>query len=109
MNKSEFVEYFIEYLLDNDKSFAKLSFKEQKNYAQTVVDTFFSSITESLAVGDRVELRGLGIFLVKQYKNAVNRNPNSKSKKIIPLKKLPAFKMSKLLKNKLIELAKKKK
>jgi integration host factor subunit beta len=66
--------------------------------AAAVVDLFFNEMTSALAVGDRVEIRGLCSFFVKKYKAYVGRNPKTgRSVKVKP-KKLPFFKCGKELK-----------
>ena len=37
--------------------------------AEEVVDLFFNGVTETLAGGDRVEIRGFGAFTVREYKS----------------------------------------
>ena len=56
-------------------------------------------MAESLASGDRVEIRGLCSFYVKDYKAYTGRNPKTgKNVKVAP-KKLPFFKCGKELKD----------
>ena len=50
--------------------------------------------------GDRVEIRGLCSFYVKQYKTYSGRNPKTGEKVKIASKKLPFFKVGKDLKEK---------
>lgn len=66
--------------------------------AETVVNTFFDSITETLVKGDRVEVRGFGSFAVKTYDGYAGRNPKTGEPIIVAPKKLPAFKVGKELK-----------
>ncbi len=81
-------------LIDALKMEHRLSRKE----AAAVVDLFFESMSEALARGDRVEIRGLCSFYVKEYKSYTGRNPKTGEKvKILP-KKLPFFKAGKELK-----------
>ena len=69
-----------------------------KSEAAAVVDLFFNEMTSALAVGDRVEIRGLCSFYVKKYKAYAGRNPKTgRSVKVKP-KKLPFFKCGKELK-----------
>jgi integration host factor subunit beta len=69
-----------------------------KSEAAAVVDLFFNEIASALAVGDRVEIRGLCSFYVKKYKAYAGRNPKTgRSVKVKP-KKLPFFKCGKELK-----------
>ena len=79
----------------------------QRSYASSIVDCFFNSITEFLKTRDKIEIRGLGVFKVKEYKNFLVRNPKNKEDRKIVSKHLPTFKPSKLLKQKLIDLANK--
>ena len=69
-----------------------------KEKAMVVVDMFFDTISESLAKDDRVEIRGLCSFYVKNYKPYSGRNPKTGDKVSIPAKKLPFFKCGKELK-----------
>ena len=66
---------------------------------QTVVvfNTVFSSITDSLAEGKKVELRGFGSFRIRQRNARVGRNPKSGQKVDVPSKKVPFFKAGKEL------------
>ena len=47
-----------------------------KSEAATVVDLFFNKISDALADGDRVEVRGLWSFF-KEYKSYAGRNPKT--------------------------------
>ena len=66
--------------------------------AGKVVDTFFDALKETLAKGERVEIRGFGSFSVKNYKPYTGRNPKTGEKVKIKPKKLPFFKVGKELK-----------
>ena len=68
-----------------------------KAKAEAVIDIFFGSISEALAKGDRVEIRGFCSIFVKEYKGYVGRNPKTGSPVEIPPKKLPFFKCGKEL------------
>ena len=70
----------------------------KKSEARTVVNMFFNEITDALARGDRVEIRGLCSFHVKKYKSYTGRNPKTGEKVKIRPKKLPFFKCGKELK-----------
>jgi integration host factor subunit beta len=67
--------------------------------AEKIVDTFFNTITESIAGGGRVEIRGFGSFSVKAYKPYMGINPKTGKKIPVPAKKLPFFKIGKELKD----------
>ena len=70
-----------------------------KSEAAAVVDLFFNKITNSLADGDRVEIRGLCSFYVKKYKAYAGRNPKTGEPTRVKPKKLPFFKSGKELKD----------
>ena len=69
-----------------------------RNEAATVVDLFFGKMSEALANGERVEIRGLGSFHVKEYKPYQGRNPKTGETVTVASKKLPFFKIGKELK-----------
>ena len=70
-----------------------------KNEAKEVVDQFFNEMSDALAKGDRVEIRGLCSFYVKEYKSYTGRNPKTGSPVQVKGKKLPFFKCGKELKD----------
>jgi len=63
-----------------------------------VIETFFSTIKDGLAKGDRIEIRGLSSFYVKKYKAYAGRNPKTGEPTQVKSKKLPFFKCGKELK-----------
>ena len=69
-----------------------------KAEATEVVKIFFDSLTDALKNGERVEIRGLCSFFIKNYKSYTGRNPKTGKKVVIPAKKLPFFKCGKELK-----------
>ncbi len=69
-----------------------------KNEAARVVQIFFGKMADTLADGDRVEIRGLCSFFVKKYKSYIGRNPKTGEKVQIDPKRLPFFKSGKELK-----------
>ena len=81
-------------LIDMLKKEHKLSKKD----AAAVVELFFEKMSEALAKGDRVEIRGLCSFYVKEYKSYQGRNPKTGESVQIAPKKLPFFKCGKELK-----------
>ena len=70
-----------------------------RNEAVIVVDLFFKSVSEALANGERVEIRGLCSFYVREYKSYKGRNPKTGEIVQVPPKKLPFFKCGKELKD----------
>jgi DNA-binding protein HU-beta len=45
--------------------------------AEAAVDTVFESMKNALAAGDRIELRGFGVFSVRPRKTGIGRNPRT--------------------------------
>ncbi len=86
MNKLDLIK-----TLRNENGLSKIE-------AKTVVNLFFDEITDALAKGDRAEIRGFCSFYVKKYKAYIGRNPKTGEKARIKPKKLPFFKCSKELK-----------
>ena len=62
-----------------------------------VITLFFDEMSEALASGDRVEIRGLCSFFVKTYRSYTGRNPRTGKKVKTKPKKLPFFKPGKEL------------
>jgi len=69
-----------------------------KSEAAKVVQIFFEYMADAMTRGERVEIRGLCSFYVKNYKSYVGRNPKTGEKVTIQPKKLPFFKSGKELK-----------
>ena len=69
-----------------------------KREAAKVVHLFFGSMSDALARGDRVEIRGLCSFFVKEYESYTGRNPKTGESVRIKPKKLPFFKCGRELK-----------
>jgi len=66
--------------------------------AETVVNTIFDSMVESLMKDDRIEIRGFGSFVNRQYGAYKGRNPRTGQVIDVDEKKLPFFKVGKELK-----------
>jgi integration host factor subunit beta len=81
-------------LINNLKEECQIS----KNEAATIVHIFFGQISEALADGDRLEIRGLCSFFVKEYDSYAGRNPRTGERVRVAPKKLPFFKIGKELK-----------
>jgi integration host factor subunit beta len=69
-----------------------------KKDTETVVNTIFDSMTESLMHGDRIEIRGFGSFQVKIREAREGRNPKTGEPVHIAAKRTPFFKVGKELK-----------
>ena len=64
-----------------------------------VTKTIIGAMSEALADGDSIEIRGFGSFKIKQYGSYTGRNPKSGEKIQVAPKKLPFFKCGKDLKD----------
>ena len=69
-----------------------------KTEAESVVNIFFNAMSDALANGERVEIRGLCSIFVKEYGDYTGRNPKTGEQVKIAPKKLPFFKPGKELK-----------
>ena len=68
---------------------------------EKIVNTIFEEIIETMAVGDRVELRGFGAFSVKKRGSRIGRNPRTGESVAVEEKYVPFFKTGKLLRDRL--------
>lgn len=68
-----------------------------KMKAEEAIDILFKSMKEALARGERIELRGFGVFVVKPRKCGVGRNPRTGEEVAIPSGKTIRFKPGKEL------------
>jgi integration host factor subunit beta len=68
---------------------------------ERIVNTIFDEITNAMARGDRVELRGFGAFSVKKRDSRVGRNPRTGETVQVQEKHVPFFKTGKLLRDRL--------
>ncbi|MAF92703.1 MAG: HU family DNA-binding protein [Bdellovibrionota bacterium] len=67
--------------------------------AETVINTIFDSMVEALSKGDRIEIRGFGSFVNRQYGAYKGRNPRTGEVIEVKQKQLPFFKVGKELKD----------
>ena len=86
MNKSELIEAVAERA------------KVTKKRAEEVVNLIFDSMVQAMVKGDRIEIRGIGSFVVKEYGSYTGRNPRTGESIRVKPKKLPFFKVGKELK-----------
>ena len=71
-----------------------------------VVQKTLDHIAESLAKGDKVELRNFGVFEVKTRKARVGRNPNKPEVDVpIPARSMVKFKAGKEMRAEVLKLA----
>ena len=68
---------------------------------ERIVTTIFDEISEALARGDRVELRGFGAFSIKHRDARVGRNPRTGAAVNVSEKYIPFFKTGKQLRERL--------
>lgn len=66
-----------------------------KTRAEIAVETVFDSMKRALAKGDRIELRGFGVFNVRPRKTGIGRNPRTGEEVSIPPGKAVRFKPGK--------------
>jgi DNA-binding protein HU-beta len=68
-----------------------------KTKAEMAVETVFESMKRALGKGERIELRGFGIFNVRPRKTGIGRNPRTGAEVAIPPGKAVRFKPGKEL------------
>jgi DNA-binding protein HU-beta len=68
-----------------------------KTKAEMAVETVFESMKRALSQGDRIELRGFGVFNVRPRKTGIGRNPRTGAEVNIPPGKAVRFKPGKEL------------
>ena len=66
--------------------------------AETVVNTVFDSMVDALLRNDRIEIRGFGSFVNREYEAYRGRNPRTGEVINVEQKRLPFFKVGKELK-----------
>ena len=67
--------------------------------AEKIVSTVFDEISAALANGNRVELRGFGVFSVRSRNDRAGRNPRTGEQVSVEAKNVPFFKAGKKLKD----------
>ena len=73
-----------------------------KKDSERVLNAAIDAITAALVKGDKVQISGFGIFEVKARDARVGRNPHTREAIQIPASKVPAFKASKTLKDRIV-------
>ena len=68
---------------------------------ENIVNAILDEITDALATGNRVELRGFGAFSVKNRPARTARNPKTGDKVSVDEKWVPFFKTGKELRDRL--------
>jgi len=90
MTKSELIHFLAEMYPD-----PRLYHRDYER----VVNKVFDEISDALARGDRVELRGFGAFSVRARSARVGRNPRTGAAVEVGEKRLPFFKTGKELRD----------
>ncbi len=68
-----------------------------RRQAEAVVNLMFDEMTAALVRNERIEIRGFGSFVAKQYRARTGRNPRTGETIPVPAKRLPFFKCGKEL------------
>ncbi|MCP4145532.1 MAG: integration host factor subunit beta [bacterium] len=74
----------------------------KKEVGETV-DLFLDKVGDLLVQGKHLEIRGFGTFKVKERKARMARNPRTGDAVPVPARKVPVFKVSKMLKDRVAE------
>ena len=86
MNKSELIEQLA---LKKDLPVKR---------AEELVNMIFSSMSEAMVQGERIEIRGLGSFVIKEYGTYTGRNPKTGEEIPITARRVVTFHASQKLK-----------
>ena len=70
--------------------------------AAQAVDTVIEGLRNALARGQRIELRGFGVFQVKQRKKGIGRNPKTGVEVPIAPRRVLTFRASQLMREKIV-------
>lgn len=68
-----------------------------KQESERVLDAVMSTLRSALVNGDKIDLRGLGAFKVRESKSRQGRNPKTGETILIPAKRTAAFRPGKEL------------
>ena len=69
--------------------------------AEVLVEAVFDAVTGAIQRGDKMEVRGFGSFRIRERKPRTGRNPKTGAKVEIPAKRVPYFKPSKELRDRM--------
>ncbi|NLY63652.1 MAG: integration host factor subunit beta [Alcaligenaceae bacterium] len=86
MTKSELIEALA-------ASYPQLAARDTEYAVKTMLD----ALTDALARGQRIEIRGFGSFSLSQRAPRIGRNPKSGEQVMVPGKRVPHFKAGKEL------------
>ena len=68
-----------------------------KTIAEIAVEAVFETMKRSMERGERIELRGFGVFNIRPRKTGIGRNPRTGEEVILPPGKAVRFKPGKAL------------
>ena len=68
-----------------------------KTKAEMAVETVFETMKRAMECGERIELRGFGVFNTRPRKTGIGRNPRTGEEVVIPPGKAVRFKPGKEL------------
>lgn len=85
MNKSKLIDVIAERI------------KQPRKRVEDLINLIFDSMTDALAKGGRIEIRGFGSFVNKAYGSYTGRNPRTGESIEVKPKHLPFFKVGKEL------------
>lgn len=71
---------------------------QRQSDVKVIIDKVLEEISQSLARGEKVELRDFGVFKVKERKSRLGRNPKTGEAVPVPARKVVHFKVGKELK-----------
>ena len=70
-----------------------------RKQTEIIIDTIFDSIKDTIAKGEKIELRGFGNFRLKQRRPRKARNPKTGNSVDVPAKRVLYFKVGKALRD----------
>jgi integration host factor subunit beta len=73
----------------------------RQNDVENIVNTMLDAITGAMARGDRVELRGFGVFSARNRAARTGRNPRTGAYVSVEQKSVPFFKTGREMRNRL--------
>jgi integration host factor subunit beta len=91
MIKSELVQH----ILANSPHLPRMHTHLYPRDAERIVNTILDEIAAALARGDRVELRGFGVFSVRDQPARIRRNPANGATVSVERRAIPLFKTGK--------------
>ena len=69
--------------------------------ADSITNTILDAMTDALAAGDSIEIRGFGSFVVKEYGSYQGRNPKTGEEVPILPRKVLVFRPSQVMKTRI--------